>query len=252
MEQNELQKYLKPIYGRDKVMTIKELVQRMVVSEITVRIKLKKTGALTSYNKNGQYYTLPHIPVFDPYGLWNYKDIRFSKHGNMCQTIVQLVNESPYGLDAGEIKELIGYPAHSLLHQLCVKSLIKREKLQGKYLYFSMEEQLHQSRRDNDETLQERSGEGDLSCTTAVRLLIERIKRPKSDLSAFMYCADCSRVYPAEEFEKIVPPHSNAGYNVMILTGRLIFCERRILGEAVRELEKRNIPISTSEVAYLA
>jgi uncharacterized protein YbaR (Trm112 family) len=68
----------------------------------------------------------------------------------------------------------------------------------------------------------------------------------------FMYCADCGRVYPAEEFEKIVPPHSNVGYDVMILAGRLIFCEHHTLGEAVSELEKRHIPISTSEVAYLA
>lgn len=68
----------------------------------------------------------------------------------------------------------------------------------------------------------------------------------------FMYCADCGRVYPAEEFEKIVPPHCNVGYDVMILTGRLIFCERHTLREAVLELEKRHIPVSISEVAYLA
>lgn len=182
MEQNEVKEYLKTIYGRDKVMTIKELVQRMMVSEITVRRKLKKSGALTSYNKNGKYYTLAHIPVFDPYGLWNYKDIRFSKHGNMYQTIVQLAKESCCGLDAGEIEKLIGYPPHSLLHQLCAKSLIKREKLHGKYLYFSREEQLDQWRAKY-ETLQEQYREGDLPCTTAVRLLIERIKRPQSNAS---------------------------------------------------------------------
>lgn len=68
----------------------------------------------------------------------------------------------------------------------------------------------------------------------------------------FMYCADCSRVYPAEEFEKMVPPHSNVGYDVMVLTGRLIFCEHHTLRETVLELEKRNIPLSISEVAYLA
>lgn len=179
MEQSELQKYLKAIYGRDKVMTIKKLVQRMVVSEITVRRKLKKTGALTSYNKNGQYYTLPHIPVFDPYGLWNYKDIRFSKHGNMYQTIVQLVVESRCGLDAGEIEELIGYPAHSLLHQLCVKSLIKREKLGGRYVYYATEEELNKIQREQYESGRVPYNEDDLPCITAVKLLIEKIKRPE-------------------------------------------------------------------------
>lgn len=68
----------------------------------------------------------------------------------------------------------------------------------------------------------------------------------------FMYCADCNRIYPAEEFEKIVPPHSNMGYDVMVLIGRLIFCEHHTLMETVLELEKRNVHISTSEVAYLS
>ena len=68
----------------------------------------------------------------------------------------------------------------------------------------------------------------------------------------FMYCADCNHIYPAEEFEKIVPPHSNVGYDVMVLIGRLIFCEHHTLMETVLELEKRNIHISSSEVAYLA
>lgn len=183
MKQNEVKKYLKAIYGRVKVMTIKDLIKRMMVSEITVRRKLKKSGAFTSYNKNGKYYTLPHIPVFDSYGLWNYKDIRFSKHGNMHQTIIQLVNESRCGLHAGTIGELIGYPPHSLLNKLCAKSLIEREKLQGRYVYFSMEEQLYKSQRDKYETVQEQYSEDDMPCTTAVRLLIERIKRPKSNLS---------------------------------------------------------------------
>jgi len=155
----------------------------MMVSEITIRRNLKKSGALTSYNKNGRYYTLQHIPVFDSYGLWNYKDICFSKHGNMHQTIIQLVNESRCGLHAGAIGELIGYPPHSLLNKLCAKSLIKREKLHGRYVYFSIKEQLYKSQRDKFETVQEQYSEDDMPCTTAVKLLIERIKMPKSDPS---------------------------------------------------------------------
>jgi hypothetical protein len=180
MKQNEVKKYLKAIYGKEKVMTIRELVKRMMLSEITVRRRLKKSGALTSYNKNGKYYTLQHIPVFDSYGLWNYKDIRFSRYGNMHQTIIQLVNESRCGLHAGAIGELIGYPPHSLLNKLCDKSLIKREKLHGRYVYFSIEDQLYKSQRDKYETSQQQYSKDDMPCTTAVKLLIERIKMPES------------------------------------------------------------------------
>ena len=119
MRQDEAKGYMETIYGRSKVMTLCELADRMMVSEITVRRKLKKSGALTSFNRNGKYYTLPHIPVFDSYGLWNYKEIRFPRHGNMHQTIIQLVNQSLCGLHAGAIGELIGYPPHSLLNNMC-------------------------------------------------------------------------------------------------------------------------------------
>ncbi len=182
MDRNQEKKHLQTIFGREKVMTIKDLKKRMMVSEITVRRKLKASGAITSYNKNGSYYTLPHIPVFDSYGLWSYKDIRFSKYGNMHQTIIELVNESCCGLDAGTIGELIGYPPHSLLNNLHDKSLIERDKLQGRYVYFSIEEGLYKSQRHQYDTLQEQSGQDDMPCTTTVRLLIERIKRPKSSL----------------------------------------------------------------------
>ena len=134
--------YLKGIYGDKKAMTISDLKNRMKVSEITIRRKLKKTGALTSYNKNGMFYTLPHIPGFDAQGLWANNDIRFSKHGNMNQTIIQLINHSDRGLHAGEIEDLIGYAPHSLFHKLSSKSAIGREKLQGRYVYFSIDKQV--------------------------------------------------------------------------------------------------------------
>lgn len=183
MKKNEVKEYLKAIYGKEKVLTIVELIKRMMVSEITVRRKLKKSGALTSYNKNGKYYTLPHIPVFDSYGLWSYKNIRFSRYGNMHQTIIQLVSESHCGLHAGTIGGLIGYPPHSLLHKLCDKSLIKREKLHGRYVYFSIEDQVYKSQRNKYETMQQKYSEDDIPCITVVKLLIERIKRPKTDPS---------------------------------------------------------------------
>ncbi|MCD6367015.1 MAG: hypothetical protein J7L46_05700 [Bacteroidales bacterium] len=183
MRQDEAKGYMETIYGRSKVMTLCELADRMMVSEITVRRKLKKSGALTSFNRNGKYYTLPHIPVFDSYGLWNYKEIRFSRHGNMHQTIIQLVNQSLCGLHAGAIGELIGYPPHSLLNKLCAKSLIKREKLHGRYVYFSIKDQLYKSQRDRYETVQQQYSEDDMPCTTAVKLLLEKIKRPESNPS---------------------------------------------------------------------
>lgn len=68
----------------------------------------------------------------------------------------------------------------------------------------------------------------------------------------FMFCCDCNTVYRPEEFETIVPPCSNVGYDVMIFIGRFVFCGHHTLEETLSELENRNIPICSSEIAYLA
>jgi hypothetical protein len=183
MDENKELEYLKTIYGSEKVMTINNLESRMMVSKITIRRKLKKSGAITSYNKNGRFYTLPHIPKFDSYGLWKHNDIRFSKYGNLNQTILQLINQTSIGLHAEAIGELIGYTSHSLLHQLCLKSTIQREKLHGKYVYFSIDEQLYKSQLNKYTSLRTQYIEDDISCIIAIRLLIEKIRRPKDSLS---------------------------------------------------------------------
>jgi hypothetical protein len=183
----EVLEYLKGIYGDKKAMTISELKNRMKVSEITIHRKLKKTGALTSYNKNGMFYTLPHIPKFDAQGLWVYNDIRFSKHGNMNRTIIQLINQSGSGLHAGEIEGLIGYAPHSLLHQLSAKSAIHRKKLKGRYVYFSIDKQVFKSQLHSyTAILQAQYSENDMPCLAAVRLLIEKIKKPKDSLASLL------------------------------------------------------------------
>jgi len=68
----------------------------------------------------------------------------------------------------------------------------------------------------------------------------------------FMYCPDCNKVYPAEDFENIVPKYSNVGYEIIVFIGQLIFLEYHTLRETIQALENRNIHISSSEVAYLA
>ncbi|MBD3273639.1 transposase [Candidatus Dependentiae bacterium] len=68
----------------------------------------------------------------------------------------------------------------------------------------------------------------------------------------FMHCPDCNTVYSSKELQKIVPPYSNVGYDVIEFIGRLIFQQHHTLNETISVLEKRNISISSSEVAYLA
>ena len=87
-------------FDQKKIMTIENLTEMMRCSTITTRRWLKKWNSYTSINKNGRYYTLPHIPEFNEDGLWKYKTVLFSKSGNLKQTIVWLIRQSPIGLNA--------------------------------------------------------------------------------------------------------------------------------------------------------
>jgi len=92
-------------FRRRKVLTVSDLALLMQCSLITVRRKLKQWNTYTSYNQNGRYYVLPDVPPFDSNGLWRYRDICFSQYGNLTQTVIHLVKNSPAGFAASEIGE---------------------------------------------------------------------------------------------------------------------------------------------------
>lgn len=125
-------------FKRQKIITIAQLVRLLKCSVITARRRLKKWQTYTSINKNGRYYTLPRIPVFDQNGLWKYQTVIFSKHGNLKQTIVALITGSPKGLSAVDIGRLVDLvPNSSFLSQFKDVPGVKREKHQGRYIYLS-------------------------------------------------------------------------------------------------------------------
>ena len=53
------------------------------------------------------FYQVYTVPRFDNNGLWHYKDIYFSRYGNLKNTIVQLVGSSSSGLTGKEIGALV-------------------------------------------------------------------------------------------------------------------------------------------------
>jgi hypothetical protein len=125
-------------FRRQKIITLEQLVQLLRCSAITVRRRLKKWQTYTSINKNGRYYTLPQIPVFDEIGLWRYQTVLFSKHGNLKQTVIELIRQSPSGLDAGQIAKKLDLAANSsFFSQLKNVVALRREKHQGRFVYFS-------------------------------------------------------------------------------------------------------------------
>lgn len=133
---------------RIKVLTIEELSNLLAASVITARRYLKRWKALTSFNHNGRYYTLPGIPRFDHQGIWRHQTIFFSKYGNLKQTIIHLVAGSESGLSAREIAQMVGLPSNSsIFSRLQDIPGIRREKHGGRFIYFSDEPQRYQEQK---------------------------------------------------------------------------------------------------------
>jgi len=164
------------IIFRKKTITIDELSSYLKSSIKTARRRLKLWEAYRSYNQNGRYYTLPNIPEFDENGLWIYRKIGFSKYGNLKQTAINLIRYSQAGLDVAEMNNLLGISVRSFLTALQKNPDIKREKIHGRFVYFTVVEEDYISQQDY------RAGMTRITQlpndTEVILILVETIKNP--------------------------------------------------------------------------
>jgi len=113
--------------------------------------------------------------------------VGFSKYGNLKQTLIQLVRNSPGGLDSAEIGGLLGMPPRGFLsHFRTVPGLI-RERIEGRFIYFCDEEAVFGRQKQTREQRMQRLRSELPSDTVAVAVLADRINHPGSTLKA------CSR-----------------------------------------------------------
>lgn len=165
-------------FKRKKVMTIDELTKLMNCSIPTVRRRLKQWHTYTSYNKNGSYYVLEDVAKFNQDGLWQYKGILFSKYGNLRETVIHLVNSSRSGLSGAEIGKLIGLAPRSFLSHF--RNVLPREKIAGRFIYFSPAEECSIRQKQNRQETIDRSKDTKLPTDAqAIVILVEWIKHPK-------------------------------------------------------------------------
>jgi hypothetical protein len=124
-------------WRRKKVITLAELKQELQSSVRTIRRRLQAWDALASFNHNSRFYTLPELPQFDEDGLWFHRDIGFSNHGHLPQTLAALVLQSPAGLSAAELGQRLRLDPRSFLWQFHQHPSLQREKVGGHYVYFA-------------------------------------------------------------------------------------------------------------------
>lgn len=159
-----------------QVITVSELANMLDRSVKTARRQLKAWGAYTSYNHNGRYYTLPAVAKFDANGLWNWKGIRFSRHGPLKATVLVLVEQSEAGLTAVELSNVLGVEARALLSQWHGHPDLRREKRQGRFVYFGADRETYQRQQAARERMHRQVGLP--SDAEAVAILAEAIRHP--------------------------------------------------------------------------
>ncbi|MCP4608385.1 MAG: hypothetical protein GY845_06710 [Planctomycetes bacterium] len=164
-----------------KTFTVDHLISLLRCSSRTAHRRMKAWNVHTSINQNGRYYALPDIPKFDSNGLWKYRNILFSKHGTLKQTIIQVIQQSHHGLSSHEITDQIGLPPNqSLLSHLRESSDLRREKHHGRYIYFAGDSKIYAEQKRQWNVLEEEA-RAQLSDEEAVLVLAYYIKH--SDLS---------------------------------------------------------------------
>jgi hypothetical protein len=170
-------------FQRKKVLTKKELLQAAGCSAMTAWRLLQQHGYFTSYNFNARYYTIVDIPQFDEHGLWAHRKIRFSRWGSLTKTIIGLIEDSPAGMTAEQLQELLHVKdVKPSLTRLTQQKSLTREKMDRRYVYFPLQEASRRKQQaQRKKQAEEVRAAGPLPpLEHIIGLLVEIIQRPQN------------------------------------------------------------------------
>ena len=129
---------LEALFNQEKVLTLDAMKETLGTTvKMTVFRKLKSLSYRASYSHAGKYYTLDEIAEYNQHGLWNYRQIYFSKYGSLLNTLDALVSASKAGYFAHELQKLVQVRVHAPLLKLTASGHLRRENLASGYLYLS-------------------------------------------------------------------------------------------------------------------
>ena len=169
-------------FHQQKILTIRELCFALGCSRTTARRRLREWQALTSYDHNGRYYTLPGIHEFSKHGLWQYRGVHFSKHGTLKNTIIHFVTSSKAGLSNNELAEIIGTNPHSFMPQYKELPEVRRERHGRQIVYYSSEPERYEAQKQSRFPPQPSAAKLPPDALS-VLILVARIQNPQSSIA---------------------------------------------------------------------
>ena len=167
------------IWKKNKVLTLVDLMKILQFGKNTIKRDLKKWNAVTSFNKNGKYYSLPEFLDFDENGLCFLNEIGFSQNGNLIKTMAALASTSAAGLSANDFEKLLRFKfnSYSVITKVVERANLNRKKFNGVYFYFSEDKKTF----DKQVTQREKITVKKMPDVIAVQVLVELINDPEID-----------------------------------------------------------------------
>jgi len=121
---------------RKTVATMDELSAELApCSSRTVHRKLKNLNYLSSYSHRGKYYTLFENAAFNVHGLWEYKEIQFSQHGTLYNTVQKLVEASRSGYRSAELDAVLNVRTANALGKLVHEGTLSCVFIEGRKIF---------------------------------------------------------------------------------------------------------------------
>ena len=188
---------LKKMFKKSKVLTLSQVSKTHDCSIRTVQRQFAELAVLRSYNKNSRYYTLPEIPKFNVHGIWCYRDILFSKFGDLRQTVKHMILASEDGLSGNEIGDIVNLLPRSFMHHFREMEGVFREKHGGVYIYFANDPTIYArqviKRIQADDVKR-------ISDAIAIKILVGYIKHPElseEELSSILRREQSVDIFPS-------------------------------------------------------
>lgn len=126
---------LNDLFARKRVCSFQEIVDDAGCPEITTRRDLKEIKAISSYSHQRRFLTLPTIPTFNEYGIWQFNGIGFSRYKDSLELIVNVINSSEKGLTREDIEKILGIKIFQQIQILLTRNKLNRAKVGNRYVY---------------------------------------------------------------------------------------------------------------------
>ena len=177
---------------RDRIANWRALAEQLDCSTKTVQRALAKVGYFSSINCNATFVTLEDVPRFDQQGLWTYETVHFSKHGNLPQTLRQIVEHAPAGCTVEELEQLVGTRVHNHVSRLLREGKLSRFLQGRKVVYLAAglrrqeaQQQVRcQAEPDQAPAVHDMDLPPGLDAVTVIRVLVRLLDAPQASVAS--------------------------------------------------------------------